>query len=434
MAGCRRCDEIQRGALALCRLSKQGTYASAWRVQIGVRSITCPLGERAGVATSAMNLLPTPRIVGGVEAGPHAYPFVLVFRSYGSHICGAGLVAPEWAITAAHCIAEGRVCLTLLDRRAPPRYWRLARSGPPLRRDDPSPDNPFVPELSEATMDGDLALLRLASAPRCASQIPTLQLDSGSASTPGVTSTVAGWGHTDRAASLPTPNRLQVITLPILSHAQCVSTLSHQFGYTITQGMMCAGHLPGGVKDSCQGDSGGPLFIATPTGSTAPPILVGIVSWGHGCAQVNAPGVYTRISHFKSWADSILHLPPPSPPMPPSPPAPPEPPPSPPTPPSPPPSPLAPPASISCACTTTGLSGGVSTNIIGCADHDNGGYAWCYVVQPNYCESDTASITFPGAGWRACAMPPLRPTRPLGPTLRIWASLHERLRNAKLCL
>ena len=288
-----------------------------------------------------MNLLPTSRIVGGVEAGPHAYPFVLVFRSYGSHICGAGLVAPEWAITAAHCIAEGasasRYSIDVHRHDIGVSHAQDHRCAETIQVQTIH----SYPNYQKATMDGDLALLRLASAPRCASQIPTLQLDSGSASTPGVTSTVAGWGHTDRAASLPTPNRLQVITLPILSHAQCVSTLSHQFGYTITQGMMCAGHLPGGVKDSCQGDSGGPLFIATPTGSTAPPILVGIVSWGHGCAQVNAPGVYTRISHFKSWADSILHLPPPSPPMPPSPPAPPEPPPSPPTPPSPPPSPRA---------------------------------------------------------------------------------------------
>ena len=349
MAGCRRCDEIRRWSVwPWADFPKQGRPSPpGWRVQIGVRSIAFSL-LYVHLRAAAHNL---PRVHCSNEPTPNpthrrrrrSRPARVPIRSRLplvrlTHL-GAGLVAPNGRsrrptasprarpphATRSTCTATILASRTLRTTAAP----RRSKSRQSIR----------YPNYQKATMDGDLALLRLASAPRCASQIPTLQLDSGSASTPGVTSTVAGWGHTDRAASLPTPNRLQVITLPILSHAQCVSTLSHQFGYTITQGMMCAGHLPGGVKDSCQGDSGGPLFIATPTGSTAPPILVGIVSWGHGCAQVNAPGVYTRISHFKSWADSILHLPPPSPPMPPSPPAPPEPPPSPPTPPSPPPSP-----------------------------------------------------------------------------------------------
>jgi trypsin len=55
--------------------------------------------------------------------------------------------------------------------------------------------------------------------------------------------------------------------------------------------MICAGEPQGG-KDSCQGDSGGPLMDA------ATKIIIGIVSWGIGCAEAGKPGVYTRLGNY----------------------------------------------------------------------------------------------------------------------------------------
>jgi len=65
----------------------------------------------------------------------------------------------------------------------------------------------------------------------------------------------------------------------------------------VSADMMCAADTN---QDSCQGDSGGPLYDSDNNA------LVGIVSWGYGCAQARYPGVYSRISHQISWIQNEI--------------------------------------------------------------------------------------------------------------------------------
>ena len=111
---------------------------------------------------------------------------------------------------------------------------------------------------------------------------------------------MTGWGRTKEGDEKPASEVLQKGEVPYIENATC--NAKDAYDGKIKPGMMCAGYRDGGV-DSCQGDSGGPLVLRGQDG----PVLVGVVSWGEGCARKLRYGIYTRVTAYSDWiAKTIL--------------------------------------------------------------------------------------------------------------------------------
>jgi len=106
---------------------------------------------------------------------------------------------------------------------------------------------------------------------------------------------VSGWGTSSVGGQVE--DTLRWVKVPPVSDATCNDPAV--YNGQITANMICAGFATGG-KDACQGDSGGPL-VSRNTGVDTGYSLIGIVSWGEGCAGVNRFGVYAEVSYFLSW-------------------------------------------------------------------------------------------------------------------------------------
>lgn len=113
--------------------------------------------------------------------------------------------------------------------------------------------------------------------------------------------TVTGWGNVGYYGHLA--DVLQEVHVPIISDAVC--NAPDYYDNQITTTMFCAGFEKGGT-DACQGDSGGPFVAEDCLSKITRYRLLGVVSWGTGCAMAKKPGVYTRVSRFLPWISTAM--------------------------------------------------------------------------------------------------------------------------------
>ncbi|MFY0614453.1 MAG: trypsin-like serine protease [Hyphomicrobiaceae bacterium] len=290
------------------------------------------------------------KIVGGEAARISAWPGQAAIRLHSKvgnvaiYFCGGTAISDRWVLTAAHCLPDyvtaltgtvrdsdgaehtgqlevvlGSGDLTAVTRRHVYAVEQVAISEPYRKAIDAAWKFDDAGERAEALgqiapqQGNDIALLKLAR--RWTGPVANLSLAVGSdpVTPPSVQVRAAGFGktefnkdklkldrflHKDGAGKIfAGSSRLLEVAVGTISTTACAARYA---GTAIGAGQICAGLEQGG-KDSCQGDSGGPL-VAYDKHSC--PRQIGVVSWGEGCAEKKAYGVYTRISHHAAWIQS----------------------------------------------------------------------------------------------------------------------------------
>lgn len=258
---------------------------------------SCSASATCGCSANSATLT---RIVGGEPAAASTWGWAVSIRNRytGSHFCGGSIISDTHILTAAHCTIDS-FASTL---RVYAGTTSSSSSAGQVRSVSKITNHP---SYSSSTYRNDIAILKLSSPLDLnALGVDLVCLPDGSTSgeyPPANIDLVAvGWGVTSQGSNIVSPY-LQQVTVQSVSST---SSYCRNSGVVDSSTQMCAGVMPAGGKDTCQGDSGGPLLMFTSNNVWE---QVGITSSGDGCAQANRPGIYTRVSAYKSWIDSTMN-------------------------------------------------------------------------------------------------------------------------------
>ncbi|XP_010330763.1 neutrophil elastase [Saimiri boliviensis] len=217
-------------------------------------------------------------IVGGRAARPHAWPFMVSLQRLGGHFCGATLIAPNFVMSAAHCVNDVNF-----------RSVQVVLGAHNLQRRERTRQIFSVQRVFENGFDptrllNDIVLLQLNGSATINANVQVARLpaqDQGPED--GARCLAMGWGR--QGTHSPVANVLQELNVTVVTSG-CRRSNVCTFVRRRRAGI-------------CFGDSGGPLVCDG--------LIQGIDSFIRGgCGSGFYPDFFAPVAQYADWIDSII--------------------------------------------------------------------------------------------------------------------------------
>ena len=268
------------------------------------------------------------QIFGGTEvADPKKWPFVVALfliedktiAPYTNFHCTGSLIAPNWVLTAGHCVTKGTNNGSGTDQLLESKDIAVYIGGVNLNYWENK--NIFYAQTIirhkeygvPTFQDNDIALIELSKPvsisdtdiPQTVSLNDTDYIEGTMLQDQYNKGIILGYGLLPGPESLrtdgPQPNYLHQGIVPLLPYSKKFDKKMTSYNFYLTEKTELAIGYPLGGVNMCHGDSGGPLIVWNDNKSRW--AQVGVASWMTDWFEkfCNANGVYTRVSAYTDW-------------------------------------------------------------------------------------------------------------------------------------
>jgi secreted trypsin-like serine protease len=212
--------------------------------------------DEEGEETAARAGQCSSKIVGGCASRPGSWPSFVQLGSAGYSGCGGTVIAKNWVLTAAHCVAEvepgpnGCVrkvktanSLEVYEGSNRPVGTAGVKPKRTLRVAEVIPHEGYTGDCGASPMQNDIALLRLRDTAKATPGVLASDRSLDTLAKPGKLTTVVGVGITEHGTG-NRPQAMMQVDIPLVSEATCRQGASSQYNANSINysNQLCAGY------------------------------------------------------------------------------------------------------------------------------------------------------------------------------------------------